>query len=108
MGYSERLDAMIVRAVEGWGTTRRKMFGGTCHLLNGSMMCGVHRTFLILRLGEEQAAEALRRPGVRPFDITGRPMKGWVMVEEAGLTEEALNGWIGKARAFVETLEVGR
>ena len=58
-----------------------------------------------MRLGEEAAGEALSRPHARPFDITGRPMKGWVMVAPGGLeTEEALIGWLEKAHAFALTL----
>jgi hypothetical protein len=47
---------------------------------------------------------ALKQPGVRSFDITGKPMKGWVMVAEAALTDAQIGGWITKARAFVKTL----
>jgi hypothetical protein len=64
------------------------MFGGLCHLLNGNVFCGVYRDFLILRLGEDKAAKALNLPSVKPFDITGRPMKGWVMMEEQEFTSE--------------------
>ena len=104
MPYDEQLDAMISRHLAGWATTRRKMFGGTCHLLGGHMLCGVYREFLILRLGERQAARALSDPAVRPFDITGRPMKGWVMVAKEELDPPALGRWVDRARAFVETL----
>jgi len=65
----------------------------------------VYKDFLILRLGEEKAAEAHKLSFVKPFDITGRPMKGWVMVEERGFAEdEKLKEWLEKAKAFVKTL----
>jgi TfoX/Sxy family transcriptional regulator of competence genes len=80
------------------------MFGGTCYTLKGNMVCGVYKDFLILRLGEQQAAEALKLPGVRPMDITGKPMKGWVMIAEATLTDDATARWIEKARAFAISL----
>jgi hypothetical protein len=35
------------------------MFGGVCHLLNGNMFCGAYKDYLILRLGETVAKEAL-------------------------------------------------
>ncbi len=104
MPYDEELDARISQLVAGWATTRKKMFGGTCHLLRGHMLCGVYRDYLILRLGERQAEEALAGPAVKPFDITGRPMKGWVMVAGPGLSRPELGRWIEKARTFVETL----
>lgn len=104
MPYNEKLDARLTANLAGWGTTRKKMFGGTCHILNGNMLCGVHKDFLILRLGNEGAEEALKQPFVSVFDITGRPMKGWVMVAQEGLTKGALQQWLDKARSFVETL----
>jgi hypothetical protein len=82
MPYNEELDLKISVVISGWGTTRKKMFGGTCHLINGNMMCGDNKDYLILRPGETQGNEALKQPHVKPFDITGRPMKGWVMVSE--------------------------
>ena len=104
MPYNQELDDRINAAITGWGTTRKKMFGGTCDLINGNMMCGVYKDYLILRLGEEQGETALSQPHTKVFDITGKPMKGWVMVEQAGLTETALGEWLLKARRFAETL----
>jgi TfoX/Sxy family transcriptional regulator of competence genes len=106
MPYDQRLDARIRETTAAWGhTTQKKMFGGVCHLSRGNMFCGVHQDRLILRLGDEAAQEALRSPEVRPFDITGRPMKGWVMVESAAVaSEEALRDWLRKAWAFAKTL----
>ena len=50
----------------------------------GHMFCGVYKDLLILRPDENNANEALALPLVRPFDITGKPMKGWVVVEQDG------------------------
>ena len=106
MPYNERIDSRIGKIVSSWkNTERKKMFGGICQLLNGNMVCGVYKDYLILRLGEDAAQEALEQPYVRPFDITGRPMKGWVMVEEQGFeTDQALKDWLNKAKTFVSTL----
>ena len=106
MAYSEHLDGRITACIAAWDASRKKMFGGTCYLLDGNMMCGVYKDFLILRLGEEGASRAMRQPSVHPFDITGRPMKGWVMVEESALVNDILCCWLEEARAFVETLPV--
>lgn len=80
------------------------MFGGLCYLLKGNMLLGVHKDTLILRLGVEESETALGQPGVRLFDITGKPMKGWVMVEKNGFEGGKLGEWIAKARNFVEML----
>ncbi|MBI5572374.1 MAG: TfoX/Sxy family protein [Desulfomonile tiedjei] len=105
MAYSESLDERIFQTVSTWENVgRKKMFGGVCYLLNGNMLCGVYKDYLILRLGEKEAAEAKKASFVRDFDITGRPMKGWVMVEEKGFAGAKLDKWLKKARLFVETL----
>lgn len=81
------------------------MFGGEGYLLNGNLCCGVLRRDLILRLGEEAASAALKEHGVKPFDITGRAMKGWVMVGPAGTEdEEDLREWIKQAAKFAAAL----
>lgn len=104
MPYDEELEKRVTFTVADWGTTRKKLFGGACHLLNGHMLCGVYRHFLILRLGEDGAKEALGRPHVKPFDVTGRPMKGWVMVDSGVLTQADLVKWLNRARDFVSRL----
>jgi len=106
MAYSESL-ALRVRQLVGrsHGIIEKKMFGGVCFLLNGNMCVGVWKTSLIVRLGPEDGKSAINEPNVVPFDITGRPMKGWIMVEPDGIeTDEQLNRWTERALEFVRTL----
>jgi hypothetical protein len=58
----------------------KKMFGGIGFLLHGNMLVGVWKDSLCLRLGPDQAEEALLEPHVREFDITRRPMRNWVAI----------------------------
>ena len=104
--YNEEIDARIRKVVSRWkNADAQKMFGGMCHLLNGNMVCGVYQDFLILRLGEKVSIEALKQPYARPFDITGKPMKGWVKLNGSGFkTDEKLKSWLMKAETFVKTL----
>lgn len=104
MAYDEELDARVREIVANWGSTTKKMFGGTCHLLQGNMLCGVNTDQLIVRLGVEAGTLALEEPHTRPMDITGRPMKGWVIVSPKGYAGEALGDWLERARQFVSTL----
>ena len=106
MPYDEEIEGRIGKMISRWRNTQaKKMFGGICHLLDGNMFCGVYKEFLILRLGEKESRESLSQPFVRPFDITGKPMKGWVMVEKEGFTnDDALKAWLAKAKEFAETL----
>ncbi len=106
MAYDETIDKRVAGIVSRWrNTEKKKMFGGVCHLLNGNMVAGSLNNSLILRLGEKGAAEALSAEHTRPFDITGRPMKGWVMVSPEGFqTDEELRVWLEEAKDFVRTL----
>ena len=83
----------------------KKMFGGLGFLLGGNMCVGIWKDSLILRLGEVGANEALLMPGVRPFDITGKPMSGWAMIGAADLEEQGnLAEWVAKCVAFAGEL----
>jgi TfoX/Sxy family transcriptional regulator of competence genes len=108
MAHSESL-ARRIRQVfaQHREIAEKKMFGGVGFMLSGNMCVGIWKTSLIVRLGPEQAAAALEEPSVGEFDITGRPLKGWILVEPDGLeTNEQLVGWIQRAVAFVGGLPV--
>jgi TfoX/Sxy family transcriptional regulator of competence genes len=79
-----------------------RMFGGICFTLNGNMMIGTMKGGeLLARVGDEQEAEALARPGARRMNFTGREMKGFIMVAADALDGEALREWISMASAYV-------
>jgi len=106
MAYSdslaERIRGLVARRR---GVTEKKMFGGVGFLLNGNMLVGVWKTSLIVRIGLDEYDDALREPHVGEFDITGRSMKGWVMVEPDGIEDdEQLGQWIERATKFVKAL----
>ena len=87
------------------GIEAKKMFGGIGFLLNGNMLVGVWKDSLIVRLGPDEGEEALKEPHVSEFDITGRAMKGWVLVAPEGVdADEQLKGWIERAVKFVGKL----
>jgi len=106
MPYNEELQRRIKKIVSEWkGTDDKKMFGGVCHLLNGNMFCGVYKDFLILRLGQDRSEETLKHPFARPFDITGKKMRGWVMIDTQGYkSDDELKSWLAEAKTFVKTL----
>ncbi len=106
MAYSESL-ARRVRSVldRRPGIVEKKMFGGVGFLLRGNMAVGIWKECLIARLGATGAEAAKRRPHVVDFDITGRPMKGWVMIEPDGIDDDRpLAEWIERTLDFVATL----
>ena len=106
MPYNKEIDARTREIVNKWkNIADKKMFGGVCYLLNGNMVCGVYKDYLILRLGEKPALKTMDLPFVKDFDITGRPMKGWVMVAEEGFADDnTLKDWLNQAKKFAKTL----
>jgi hypothetical protein len=106
MSYSKSLAARIRQELaRRRGVVEKKMFGGIAFLLNGNMLVGVWQDSLIARLGVERGPRALQEAHVREFDITGRAMKGWVIVDPEGIDSDAeLQAWIERASDFVQTL----
>jgi TfoX/Sxy family transcriptional regulator of competence genes len=106
MAYSESLAERIRQGVaRRKGIEEKKMFGGIGFLLHGNMCVGVWKESLIVRLDQEQAEEALLEPYVQEFNITGRSMKGWVLVAPEGLEHDnQLHDWIQRAATFVGKL----
>lgn len=87
------------------GLFEKAMFGGVGFILHGNMAVGAYGQDLIVRVGPTQAADALAQPDVRVFDITGRPMKGWIMVGPAGYaSDDALAAWIAQGITFAQSL----
>jgi TfoX/Sxy family transcriptional regulator of competence genes len=106
MAFDEALAERVRGAVAGVdGVVEKRMFGGLAFVVNGNMAVGVHGDDLIVRLAPEQTEEALAEPGVRVFDMTGRPMKGWVLVGPQALDgDDALGGWVTRGLDFAESL----
>jgi hypothetical protein len=62
---------------------------------------------MIVRLGPDEGEAALLEQNVKEFDITGRAMKGWVMVAAEGVADETdVKVWVQRALMFVEKLPV--
>ena len=65
------------------GIEEKRMFGCDAFLLHGNLLVAIWNNSLIARLGIDQASAGLQQPHVGPMDITGKPMRGWVIVESA-------------------------
>ncbi len=86
------------------GVSERKMFGGVAFMTGGHLTVGVYGDGLIARIGAPGMDAATAESGVRPFDMTGRPMRGIVVIESTVLDDQALDCWIGQALSFVAGL----
>jgi hypothetical protein len=104
--YDELLSARIRNLLDPMpNLVEKKMFGGVGFLVNGNMACGVHKNVLIVRVGAASYEGTLSRSHTRPFDMTGRPMAGWVMVEPNGCTTEIdPKKWVEQGLAFTQSL----
>ena len=101
MAFDEGLADHIREALSGReGFSERKMFGGIGFMLNGNMAVGVHGDELIVRVAPERTDDALSKPHARPFDMTGRPMKGWLLVG----SEAELDPWIAEGADYAAAL----
>ena len=105
MAYSLKLAERIRSRLGGVSFEEKKMFGGLGFLLNGNMACGVNKDNMIVRVDPEKQNTLLKKPHAKPFDLTGKPMKGWLVVEADGVkTDKELNTWVKKGVEFVSTL----
>lgn len=106
MAFDESLAARIrQRLARRRNVEEKRMFGCVVFLLNGNVLVGVWKESLVVRLGPDERESALWEPHVREFDITGRAMRGWVVVAPAGVADDdQLAGWILRAVKFVSSL----
>src|SRR5688572_419508 len=110
MAFSDKLAARVRKLLgQRRLVSEKQMFGGLAFLLRGNMCCGVHGDELIVRLAPEATAAALAQPGARVFDLTGRAMKGWILVGSRGTaTTPALRRWVRIAVGYAESLPAKR
>ena len=106
MAYDEGLAFRVEEMLMGRSELdEKRMFGGIAWLVNGNVAVGVFEESLICRIGPEEYKAALTKPGIREFDITGRPTKGWIMASDEAINEDnGLKYWIDKGLEFGSSL----
>ena len=106
MAYDRGLEARIDEKMEGRDSyEKKKLFGGVCYLTSGNMAFGIWQDYLIVRCGQERYAECLRQEHAKSFDVTGRPMSGWVMVSPEGIEEDReLEKWLAIGDSLASSL----
>jgi TfoX/Sxy family transcriptional regulator of competence genes len=106
VAYDEDLAQRVEQALAGReALTNREMFGGIVFMVGGNMACGVIGEDLIVRMAKEDGEKALKEEGVRPFDFTGKPMKGTVYVDSSVTADaEALAEWVEVGADYAASL----
>jgi TfoX/Sxy family transcriptional regulator of competence genes len=81
MPYNEKIADKIRAVLRGTkNLVEKKMFGGIAFMVNDKMCLGVDKDDIMLRCEPEMTDELLLKKGARPFDLTGKPMKGWLLI----------------------------
>ena len=101
----DSLASRIRTALSDVEVTEQKMFGGVCFMIRGNMLVCASKRGLLVRVGKDGHASALRRPHTRGMEMGGRIMEGYVFVSEEGFAEdEDLRAWLALAQRYVATL----
>ena len=104
MAYDEELADRVRNALASRSeVSERKMFGGIAFMIEGNMAVGVMGEELMVRLGPDEAPRALEEPHTRVMDFTGRPMKGFVIVEVQAIAKYKVD----ELELFLEMMRVG-
>jgi hypothetical protein len=110
MAYNEQLADRVRLALSGTKKLiEKKMFGGIAFMMNDKMCVGVDKEDLMLRCELERTDELLSRKGARPFDLTGKPMKGWLLIAPEGTkSKKDFDWWIQTAVESNEKLTASK
>jgi TfoX/Sxy family transcriptional regulator of competence genes len=105
MAFDEKLAARVRSALKGRrDVVEKQMFGGVAFMVRGHMSCGVVGSSLMVRVDVEQEENYLKEPAVRRMDFTGRPMRGFLFVDPAGITTmTSLAKWVDRSVTYAET-----
>ena len=97
MAYDENLADRIRKQLHSKHVLfkEKKMMGGLTFMINDKMCVGIVKNELMARIGKDNYDAALQKPGCRPMDFTGKPMKGYVFLEPEGIDMDSeLDYWI--------------
>lgn len=80
------------------------MFGGLGFVLDGNLAVGVSGDALMVRSPQDDEG-ALAETGVRPFEVRGRLMRGWLLIDPPGHEKaKDLRRWVDRGTTFARTL----
>jgi len=105
MPYNEKLGERIRSQFGNIPFVEKKMFGGVGFLVHGNMSVGIYKEDLIVRVEPSKYERLLKKAHTKVFDITGKAMKGWIMVKPEGCkTAKQLGTWVTEGIEFALTL----
>ena len=102
MAFNEKIAQRIRESLlEVKRVKEKEMMGGLTFMVNDKMCIGIIKDEMMCRIDPELQEIALKKTGCRIMDFTGRPMKGYVMVNENGMkTKKEFEYWINLCLDF--------
>lgn len=102
MAYNQKLADRIRERLAGTKKVKEKeMMGGLTFMVNDKMCIGLIKDEMMCRIDPDKQEDALSKIGCRIMDFTGRPMKGYVMVDDTGIrSKKDFDYWIGLCLEF--------
>jgi TfoX/Sxy family transcriptional regulator of competence genes len=107
MAYDEVLAQRIRDLLDGEaGLTSKKMFGGLGFMLDGHMAVAASSSGdLMVRADPAQGEAWVDGETVRPMEMRGRAMHGWLFVDAATVAaDDQLQVWVDRGVGYVRTL----
>jgi TfoX/Sxy family transcriptional regulator of competence genes len=111
MAYDEDLADRIRELVAGERDfSEKRMFGGLAFLVAGHMAVAASgRGGLMVRVDPADVAALLARPHAAPFEMRGRPVRGWLRIDAEGVrTKRQLEPWVERGLAYARSLPAKR
>ncbi|MDX1958529.1 MAG: TfoX/Sxy family protein [Leptospiraceae bacterium] len=79
----------------------KKMMGGLCFMVDDKMCIGIVKDKLMARIDPEIYEKTLKQKGCHEMDFTGKPMKGFVFVDQNVIeSSKELSYWVGLCLDF--------
>ncbi len=102
MAYDENLANRVrERLVDLQNMEEKEMMGGLVFMYNEKMCVGIIKDELMCRINPELHETVVEKIGCRTMDFTKRPMRGYILIEDAGMrNQKDLDYWIGLALDF--------
>jgi TfoX/Sxy family transcriptional regulator of competence genes len=88
------------------GVTEKRMFGGLAFLVGGNMSVAASgQGGLMVRIDPAETDALVAKPHARPFEMSGRPVQGWLRVDAEGVrTMGDLEPWVKRGVAYARSL----
>jgi TfoX/Sxy family transcriptional regulator of competence genes len=107
VAYDEDLANRIRELIAGEpDVTEQRMFGGLAFLVGGNMSVAASgRGGLMVRVDPDDSEGLLAKAHVRPMEMRGRSMQGWLRVGSEGVrTKRELEPWVKRGVAYARSL----